>query len=124
MSVVLCLQGCPERYSEEPDMAFTIKNMSSEDIFFYANCEDSIVNIKDLPKGYLIYLEKNKDYKIDFWTELFKNDRKLNIIIFRKSILDAHNWQEIQEKDLFEERYVLTLEELKAMNYTIVYEGE
>ena len=96
--IVLCFQGCPGRYSEEPDMQFTIKNKSNEDIYFYANCEDSIINIKDLSKGYLIFLEK--------------------------TILDAYSWQEIQEKNIFDRQYVLTLEELKSMNYEIIYDGK
>ncbi len=122
--IVLCFQGCPGRYSEEPDMQFTIKNKSNEDIYFYANCEDSIINIKDLSKGYLIFLEKNNDYKIDFWIKLFQPNRKLNIFFLKKTILDAYSWQEIQEKNIFDRQYVLTLEELKSMNYEIIYDGK
>lgn len=57
-----------------------------------------------------------------YHTSLFNNNRKLNILIYKESTLNQYSWQEIQEQNIFDKRYVLTLEELKAMNYTIVYE--
>ena len=77
-----------------------------------------------MSKGYLIFLEKNNDYKIDFWIKLFQPNRKLNIFFLKKTILDAYSWQEIQEKNIFDRQYVLTLEELKSMNYEIIYDGK
>lgn len=121
--VCLMLQACPNKYSEEPDIQFTIKNNSGENIYFYANTIDTIVNPKNFIQQNLTLIENNKNFNTDFWTILFKS-KKLNILIYKQSTLDNHTWEEIQDNNLYDKRYVLNLEELKAIDYTVIYVGE
>lgn len=120
--IVLLIQACPES-SKDPDMQFTIKNESTENIYFYANTSDATVMSKDIGKGYgyLIPIKIGDFYNIPFWINLFNQSKKLNILIYKQSTLDMHSWEDIQKNDIFDKRYVLTLEELKSMNYTVMY---
>lgn len=43
------------------------------------------------------------------------------VFVFDSSIFDTHTWQEIKAQNLYDTRYNLTLAELQAMNYVIIY---
>ncbi len=121
--VCLILQACPNQYSEEPDLKFIIKNNTDKNIFFYANTVDTLVCPKNFIQDNLTLIKNNKSFSTDFWSILFES-KQLNILIYKQSTLDSYSWKEIQDANLFDKRYVLTLDELKAMNYIVVYNGE
>lgn len=123
--VCITLYACPtDEPKTDTDMQFSIKNDTEENIFFYANTVDTIVTPRSFIKQNLIMIKPNKSFTTTFWTELFEKNKKLNILIYKQSTLDSHTWKEIQDANLFDKRYVLTLEELKAMDYTVSYTGE
>ena len=72
----------------------------------------------------LMFIDRQDTFKTVYFTSLFNNNRKLNILIYKESTLNKYSWQEIQKKNIFDKRYVLTLDELKAMNYKVVYDGK
>lgn len=123
--VCITLYACPtDEPKTDTDMQFSIKNDTEENIFFYANTVDTIVTPRSFIKQNLIMIKPNKSFTTTFWTELFEKNKKLNILIYKQSTLDSYSWKEIQDANLFDKRYVLTLDELKAMNYIVVYNGE
>lgn len=120
--VCLFFQACPDKYNPNPDISFKIDNKSVQKIFFYANTVDTLVTAKSFLKDNLILIDSYSFFTTPFWSDLFENNRKLNVLIYKESTLNAFSWSEIQEKDIVDKRYVLSLEELKAINYTIVYD--
>lgn len=66
---------------------------------------------------------QNSSYKEAFRNVFFDGGKKLWILVYKQSTLDAHTWQEIKDQGLYDKRYDLTLDQLKAMNYEIVYTG-
>lgn len=56
--------------------------------------------------------------------EYVPDNYSYQILLWRKSILSKYTEQEIFEKDIFDKRYVFTYNELKAMAFRIVYNGD
>lgn len=53
----------------------------------------------------------------------FEKNEKLYLFIYKQSTLDNHPWEEIQEQNIYDKLYVLTLNELNTMNWQVVYDG-
>ena len=52
-----------------------------------------------------------------------KGANHLEIFIYRASTLEANDWETIRDDGLYDARFDLTLEELEAMNFEVVYDG-
>ena len=91
-------------------------------IYLFQNTIDSVMTSGYSTHQPLEFINSQDTLESPYYTILFNNDRKLNILIYKESTLNKHSWQEIQEKNIFDKRYVLSLDDLKAMNYTVVYE--
>lgn len=118
----LFLQACP--HGDEPDMSYAIINNHSERIYLFQNNIDSIITSKYSTQRPIMFINSKDIFETPYNTSLFNKNRKLNILIYKESTLNKYSWQEIQEKNIFDKRYVLTLDELKAMNYKVVYDGK
>lgn len=120
--LIAFVTACPKQ--DNPDMNYSIVNKCHEKIYLFQNNTDTIITPKSFPKQTIMQVNiPIKDTVLFMYhTSFFNNNRKLNILIYKESTLNQYSWQEIQEQNIFDKRYVLTLEELKAMNYTIVYE--
>ncbi len=120
---MMFLQGCPGESDEDPDGTFMISNSSGETIYTYFYNSSSEV----LPDNFAvkpgISITPSAYYETFFRYDSFDKNRKLWILIFKKSTLDTHTWQEIQNQGLYDKRYALTLEQLKSLNYDIIYDG-
>lgn len=73
----------------------------------------------------LIKLENNASYqRCKYFTQQFKKgDGKIWILIYKKSTNENHSWEEIQKQNLYDKRYSFTLDESKAINWKLVYDG-
>jgi len=54
----------------------------------------------------------------------FKENKNLWIIVYKQSTLDSYTWEEIRDQGLFDQRYDLTLEDLREMDFKIMYTVE
>lgn len=120
--LMVFITACPKQ--DNPDMSYFIVNKCHEKIYLFQNNIDSVMTSKYSTHQPLEFINSQDTLKSPYYTILFNNNRKLNILIYKESTLNKYSWKEIQEQNIFDKRYVLTLEELKAMNYTIVYEGK
>lgn len=121
---IICfsLQGCPgEVYDETPDGSIKVKNNIAEDIFI----EQGIT--ENNPVNYLIIEQPTITLKqfqeTSYQFKNFTSNLKYRLFIYKKSTLDNNTWQVIKDQGLYDKRYDLTLEQLKALNYEIVYTG-
>lgn len=119
---------------------FTIENNSSDTIFIAHTWyyDDSEFNVRDvfmyekplfaIPPNksrndfYLgipgdevnkPFRYKNKDYTVEEGTH--------HIIIYKKETLEKHSKKELIEKNIYDEKYVLSLRDILDMNYKVSY---
>lgn len=118
-----CLQSCPgETFDETPDGKIILKNAYSQNIYFtylFSNVPQN--NYLDTNK--ILSLDVNSIYSIEFMNFDFNNEKKLTIYLYKQSTVDTHTWQEIKDKGLYDKRYDLTLEQLKTLDFMVMYDG-
>lgn len=71
----------------------------------------------------ILKLEPNQKCVDNVFKEAFDSNRKLWILIYKQSTIEAHTWQENKDKNLYDKRYELTLDQLSALNFKVVYDG-
>lgn len=120
--ILLCFQGCPE-YSEEPNIFFSILNKSGTKIYVVYSMTENTISSDEFVVSPTEYILNDSSLKIPAHTDFFIK-RKLGVLIYKEQTLADYTWDEIRSNNIFDKQYIFTLEELKAMNYTIVYEGE
>lgn len=122
--VCLFLQGCPE--PDKPFInSFELTNLSGEDIYIESrnrNQNDAIEpnNFPDPPSR---ITEKGKKWTFALTERPFQDGVKLWILVFKKSTLENNTWQQIRDNNLYDKRYSFNLEEMQAVNYQIIYDG-
>ena len=127
VTIGLLFSGCPNS-DDGPDFFITLVNDSPENIYFEIRgfSEGEVI-----PENYLFELSPERDEyflilsgeakKIDF-----DNDTDTVIystFFYKVSTLEANDWETIKDNGLYDARFDLTLEELEAMNFEIVYDG-
>lgn len=115
------LQGCPGEVEKEPDIKFNIINSSTVDIYFTVSHNSGNILIRQPEERDKILINGVKN-EVTF-DSFFQEGRLLTIFIYKKATLDNNTWQVIKDQGLYDKRYDLTLEQLKALNYEIVYTG-
>ena len=119
------LQGWPTPDNEVFAGELLINNNSNETIYFYDSFSPTEVNINDVSLTHLKNqrLVSKNSKKIKVYKYLFGKGEKLYLLIFKQSTLDNYTWEEIQKNNMYDELYVLALEDLENMNWEIVYNG-
>jgi hypothetical protein len=123
---IICfsLQGCPGEGEEDvPDNFFNIQNNFNEDIYVYYEILDTELLPIRYPVVPSIKIIQTGKYREAYKNVFFDGGKKLWILVFKKSTLENNTWQAIKDQGLYDKRYDLTLEQLKALNYEIVYTG-
>lgn len=69
-------------------------------------------------RSFLIF--KNEAYPIDN----INSYHTLHVLVYKQSTLDRYTTDELIEQNIYDKRYDLTYDELKAMNFTITYTGD
>lgn len=64
--------------------------------------------------------EKDEDFKVQ---DNGVNDF-LGILIFKKSTMNKYTKKELVEKNIYDKQYTLFYEDLKKMDFRIIYTGE
>jgi len=59
------------------------------------------------------------------WEEYIKtcDNQKLRYYIIEKDTVDKYGWETIFSKNIYNKKYLFTVEELDHLNWTITYEG-
>lgn len=117
---ILCfsLQGCPYP-PEEPTLEFEIINSSTTDIHVTESHNAGTVLVRQPEESDKIPINGVKTEQTSY--SFFEQGRLLTIFIYKDSTLTNNSWQEIKDQGLYDKRYDLTFEELKAMNFEIIY---
>jgi len=59
------------------------------------------------------------------WEEYIKtcDNQKIRYYIIKKDSVDKYGWETIFRKNIYNKKYLFTIEELDRLNWTIAYEG-
>ena len=120
--IAFLIQDC-EDPGKKQDFNFELKNALNEDIFIHSEINSLVINSNFFPLKPNFFALTGQSYKQGIFIKNFENGNKLWILIFKKSTLDTRTWQEIKDQGLYDKRYSFTLEELKAINFQIIYDG-
>lgn len=115
------LLGCPE--GEPDDLKITICNQTNESIFFYSSREDISEFLTDCRVLSEFELLENKCFSYYTGSEYYSNYR-YTLYIFNKSTVDKYTCEEIRENELYDKKYLLSLEDLRELNFIINYTGD
>lgn len=63
-------------------------------------------------------------FKYCIYEGFWEKDVNFQILVFRQSTMDKYTKEELIEKEIFDKRYVLSYDDLKAMNFMIIYNDE
>jgi len=106
----------------------TTRNNSTNSIYcFYTKNEinyiDSIPNMgkESLPKADVVSITGHI-----YWEDYIKNcdNQKIRYYIVKKDSVDKYGWKEIFKKNIYNKKYLFTIEDLDKINWTIEYKGE
>ncbi len=61
-----------------------------------------------------------------FWDNYFQRleDKKARLFIVQKDSVDKYGWKEIFKKNIYNKKYLFTIEDLDKINWTITYDGK
>ncbi|WP_026714014.1 hypothetical protein [Flavobacterium daejeonense] len=61
-----------------------------------------------------------------FWDNYFERleDKKARLFIVKKDSVDKYGWKTIFKKNIYNKKYLLTIENLEKMNWEIEYKGD
>ena len=106
-------------------------NKSKNGIYcFYLDRE--LTKMDSLPKySFPPYETKAKDDDCNLivkprWEEYIKtcDNQKLRYYIIKKDSVDKYGWKEIFSKNIYNKKYLFTIEDLEKINWEIEYKGE
>ncbi len=125
-AILLGTISCEKPFFARSAKSFWVENQSSHLIMTLRSQRYPDTAIPDeqnklggIPKG-----EKAPyDYNIKNWSELFDQLPRdtLSVFIFHADTIAKYTWQEIRSGYKILKRYDLSQEDLKNMNYTIIY---
>ena len=120
--VCLFLQGCPE--PDNPFInSFELTNLSSEDVYIYSRNSPDAVNLSAGSEQPSTVTKKGEKWTFALTERPFQDGVKCWILVFKKTTIDNNTWQQIRDNNLYDKRYSFNLEEMKAVNYQITYDG-
>ena len=116
-------QNCSHHIDDKP-LDIYLDNTSNEDIrfiFYFVQFEQ-----KEIPMHYTSFLLKKHKVNISngaIRTFDFKRNTYITIKIWKQSTIKRFSWEEIQQNHICDKKYHLTLDDIRNMNYTIIYDG-
>ena len=103
-----------------------IVNNFSEGIYLQIRATDKELNVVNFASVYKNnYLRPNhteNSTKIRQSDFLNKNYKYL-IFIWKASTIERYSWQELSQNNIYDRKYVLSLRDIRDMNWQIVYDG-
>lgn len=114
------------------DNRFIITHNNSQTEIYCFILEHELYNVNSLSKFNFSQKSVNSNEEsynhIDklTWEEYIKtcDNQKLRYYIIKKDSVDKYGWKEIFKKNIYNKKYLLTIEDLEKTNWEIEYKGE
>lgn len=113
------------KFLKERIQSVSLSFATTGGIYIYRGVSPNEIKSVDVKFSYTDLIKSNQKEHYSYYESAFKVDynKKLWILIYKQSTIDNHSWEEIQEQNLYDKRYSFTLDELNAMNWELVYNG-
>ncbi|WCM40834.1 hypothetical protein MG290_07555 [Flavobacterium sp. CBA20B-1] len=115
ISILFLLYGCPD--IDDVDAEITIINNSEGEIYWWAR--GKVAELEWQPNENF-FIERNSSAKLGY----INDGSRLYIWLFDREVIDNTPWEEVVENERYLIRYDLTIQDLEAMNWEIIYTGE
>ena len=120
----------PEIDSANCHVSVSLINNSNKVIYFGGGNSSPQISYNPLKSGDYFRIAPKATKKDIFgrdrgcYEDLFKESQngKLNYLFFDEQVLLNNTWEEIVAKDLVLKRYSFTVEEMQAVNWSIIYD--
>lgn len=126
ISLIITLSSCVFDITDNRDIK--VYNNSKSDIYtFYSPCELNNTLIDERQKGYVISVEPDsigsEDIVRPSWEEYIKecDNNKIRLYIIKKDSVGKYGWETVCQKNIYNKKYVLTIEDLEELNWQIEY---
>lgn len=110
----LALAGCPGEL-EDP-VKVTFRNASDVTVYIYETSE-----LLQLPPSKAVL--PGKAFSFTFEEARF-NHSNFTLYVFTEATLQNNDWDYLKENNLYDAKFNHTLQELRDLNYTVLYTGE
>jgi hypothetical protein len=106
----------------------TIKNNSNKTIHCYVSTEDTNSKNYNENEDLAIDIHKNDYNSINpvrvFWEDYLNKCKngKLRLYIIKKDSVEKYGWQKINEKEIYNKKYKLDIQDLEKINWEIIFE--
>ena len=128
--LILLLIGCPD--DKYPGTILGVKNDSPSRIYIWHSRDYTIHHFPDisLPEEKPLYFNSiapgntvGSGPEDPDWEGIFAQlpGGKFTVFVFSKDVVDNTPWETVRDDYLILERFDVTLEELKALDYTLTY---
>lgn len=107
---LLFLMSCPTNL----DTDICLINNSKSKIYFYAG------SFGGKPSN---YISDDENFMFSVNSEGFTHNN-FELYVFKEETLEKYEWDYIEENNLYDYRYDLSLQDLEAIDFKIVYTGE
>ena len=122
--IAFSLLACPgESYDEKPIGYFKLQNKCGEEIYLDFRQSEVVLSPNNFNEVPMVKVLNNNSFEDRVTESSFSNNKKMWFIVYKKSTREFHTWQEIIDQGLYDKRYSFSLEELKAINFQIIYDG-
>lgn len=142
--ILFILSSCIDKIDKRN---LIICNNSNKVIYSVISSNDSIYNLGNYDdfvyKGNYIYTKEGDIKMVGFtainpkeklpsnggstkWDVYFESiyDKKIRLFIIKKDSVDKYGWKEILKKNIYNKKYLFTIEDLDKINWTITYDGK
>ncbi len=108
---------------EEEYNSYNVTNNTAEEIYIAFDYDNTVISSFTDPgdgnTNRVIPAGGKFLYTVD--EGILTDDKKLTLIIVTKTVYDANSWQDIVDNDLFDQRFDLGLDEVRALDNNIIY---
>ena|SRR5690554_650601 len=142
--VIFLFISCMDKFDNRD---ITISNISSNDIIYSLSLTDTVFDIEaskilkyeldgkdvlkvDISHSFIDSLSRNKIDIIDrrpfdwkSYYDPYNKGNKMRLFIIKKDSVDKYGWEGIYKYNIYNKKYLLDIDDLDSLNWTIEYNG-
>lgn len=119
--LAIILNGCQENDDYFKEDILKIYNNSDKDVYFRGKGDTIQYNYP--PNESFLITAHNYFEETSTYNEALANGKKIYFWIYDREIVDQVPWEEVKKNNMYLVRCEFTLQDLKNMNWEVVYEG-
>ncbi len=127
-TAIFCMATWCDEYKEEGETSVIVENKSNEKIIINSDHFEEFVNFDASLAFFYDYrfkeISAQKKSSVSCYTGTLEMGYNFQIIVFKQSTLDKYTRKELADSNIYDKLYVLSYDDLKALNFHIIYTGD